>query len=167
MADVAVQPAIGEDPHSALLESVREALADVRRVGHIVRVHPPRYRPLLIALDVTLAPNAVRAAVGDELAALLSSGWMSDGSPALFNPERIGFGQSVCASAVIAAAQRVDGVVSVLLERFSFIGDPYQITSVDSPRTALHVGGMEIVRLDNDPANPAGGYAVVSLQGGR
>jgi predicted phage baseplate assembly protein len=167
VTDVAVQPVLGEDPHSALLGSVQEALADVRRVGHVVRVHPPRYRPLLIALDVTLAPNAIRASVADEFATLLGSGWMSDGSPALFNPQRLAFGQSVFASAVIAAAQRIDGVVSVLLERFSFVGDPRWIPSGDSPPAALHVGGMEIVRLDNDPADPARGYAVVSLEGGR
>lgn len=54
VADVAVQPSLGEDPQLALLTTVEATLAEVRRVGHVVRVHPPRYRPLLITLAFRL-----------------------------------------------------------------------------------------------------------------
>ena len=162
VADVAVQPTLGEDPHPALLASVEGALEQVRRIGHVVRVYAPRYRPLIIGLEVTLAPNTVRATAATELAALLSDGWLRAGRPALFNPEQVGFGQSVFASAIIAGAQGVDGVESVTLKRFSFVDDP-----VSSPPAVLHVARMEMVRLDNDPAHPQNGYAIVSLEGGR
>ena len=166
VADVAVQPKLGEDPHPALLESVQAALAEVRRIGQVVRVHAPRYRPLLIELDVALRRSTIRATAAEKLMALLSDGWLADGRPALFNPQRLAFGQSVFASAVVAAAQNVDGVESVALERFSFVGEPEPLGS-GTPPAALDVAGMEIVRLDNDPAHPENGYAVVSLEGGR
>ena len=84
--DVAVQPAAGEDPRRELLEDVHRALDSARRIGHVVRVHPPLYRPLVIELEVALAPTAVRADVAAELARLLASGWLADGTPALFSP---------------------------------------------------------------------------------
>ncbi len=162
VAEVAVQPTTGEDPNPALLTATQRALEDVRRVDHLVRVHAPHYRALVIELDVTLKPDTIRASAEDELATLLSDGWLADGRPALFNPERVGFGETVHASAVLAAVQDVDGVTSAELKRFAFLGEPRSAL-----RPALHVGAMELVRLDNDPARPENGYALVWLEGGR
>lgn len=69
------------------------------------------------------------------------------------------------ASAVTAAAQGVEGVDSVRLERLTFVGDPARDAS--PPPAALHVSEMEIIRLDNDPVHPEDGYAIVWLEGGR
>ena len=162
VAEVAAQPTAGEDPHPVLLASVQRALEKVRRVDQLVRVQPPRYRPLLIELDVTLEPDTIRATAASQIAALLSDGWLADGRPALFNPERVDFGQSVYASAVVAAVQDVGGVTATELRRFGFVGD-----AQTAQPPVLHVGPMELVRLDNDPTHPDHGYAVVTLEGGR
>jgi predicted phage baseplate assembly protein len=161
--DVAVQPAVGEDPAATLLATVERALERVRRIGHVVRVRAPRYRPLVLGLDVALVPEAVRSDVADELARVLSSGWLRDGSPGLFNPGRLGFGASVYASAVIAAVHRIAGVRSAVLTSFGFLAEP----AAAGIRESLSVGALEIPRLDNDPAAPDRGYTSVVLEGGR
>ena len=162
VAEVAVQPTAGEDPHPALLTAARRALENVRRVDHVVRVHAPRYRPLVIELDVMLEPDTLRAGVEAELATLLSDGWLADGLPALFNPARIDFGVAIHASAVVAAVQDVDGVTLAELKRFEFLDDARGALS-----PTLQVGAMELVRLDNDPTRPENGYAVLWIEGGR
>jgi predicted phage baseplate assembly protein len=164
--DVAVQPAAGEDPRRELLEDVHRALESVRRIGHVVRVHPPRYRPLVIELEVALATTAVRADVAAALARLLSSGWLADGTPALFSPARLGFATTVYSSPIIAATHGVAGVRSAVLKRFGFLGEPKPPAGA-AIAAALTVAALEIVRLDNDPALPGNGYALVTLEGGR
>jgi len=165
-ADVAVQPAAGEDPSPELLAAVDDALWPVRRIGHELWVRPPRYRPLVVALNVDIGADVVRAGVTAALTALLGSGQQADGTPGLFNPQRMGFGQPVYASPIVAAVQDVPGVDAVVLTRFGFLGPPGEPVPAHIPeRLRLHPS--EIARLDNDPEAPEHGYAVVNLQGGR
>jgi hypothetical protein len=165
-ADVAVQPAAGEDPAPELLAAVEDALWPVRRLGHDLWVRPPSYRPLVVGLNVDIARGAVNADVRSALTALLGSGTLADGSPALFSPERLGFGRDVYASPVVAAAQDLPGVVSVVLTRFAFLGAPgAPVPSRPPGRLRLRPG--EIARLDNDPLAPEHGYAVINVRGGR
>ncbi len=171
VVEVAVQPSRGEDPHPNLLESVDHALESVRRIGHLVRVRPPAYRPAVLAADVTLTPDTVRAQAGAALAALFSSGWLPDGTPALFNPERLAFGAPVYASALVAALHAAPGVRSAVLTRFAFLDAPPPTAGANRRASrvpdALRVGALELLRLDNDPTRPENGFATVSLQGGR
>ena len=125
---------------------------------------PPRYRPLAVTLDVTLAPAAVRRDVARELARLLSSGFLPDGRPALFNPANLAFATPLYASPVIAAVHAVAGVTAVRLTRFGFIDQP---AGAAGPSPELRFGTLELARLDNDPVHPDRGYALVSLEGGR
>ncbi|MGD0245484.1 MAG: putative baseplate assembly protein, partial [Streptosporangiaceae bacterium] len=162
VVDVAVQPELGADPGPELLAEVRRALAAVRKIGQQVRVLPPRYRPLVVALDITLSPGTIRREAARQLARLLSSGWLPDGKPALFNPANLAFAAPVYSSPVIAAAHGVRGVASVILTRFGFLDQP-----AAAPGPELGFGTLEIARLDNDPAQPEHGYALVSLEGGR
>jgi predicted phage baseplate assembly protein len=162
VVDVAIQPQHGEDPTADLLAEVRRALAQVRKIGHQVRVVPPLYRPLVVALEVRLSPGTIRRQAAHHLARLLSSGWRPDGRPALFNPANLAFATSVYASPVIAAAHAVAGVASVTLTRFGFLDQPAAPAASE-----LSFGTLEIARLDNDPTHPEHGYALVSLEGGR
>jgi predicted phage baseplate assembly protein len=163
VVDVAIQPERGEDPAAELLAYVRRSLERVRKIGELVRVLPPRYRPLVVALDITLAPDTIRRDVAHHLERLLSSGWLPDGTPGLFNPAKLAFATPVYVSPIIAAVQRVNGVDSVTLRRFGFLDEP----AVGSTSSELPLGTLEIARLDNDPTQPEHGYAVVSLRGGR
>ena len=162
VVDVAIQPEHGEDPTAELMAEVRRALAAVRKIGHLVRVMPPRYRPLVVALDVTLSPGTIRREAAHHLARVLSSGWLPDGSPALFNPVNLAFAAPVYSSPLIAAVHAVAGVASVTLTRFGFLDQPAAV-----PGPELRFGTLEIARLDNDPTHPEHGYALVSLEGGR
>jgi predicted phage baseplate assembly protein len=162
VVDVAVQPELGEDPAAELLAEVRRALDAVRKIGQLVRVVPPRYRPLVVALDVTLTPRTIRREAAHHLARLLSDGWQQDGRPALFNPVNLGFAAPVYASPIIAAVHAVPGVASVTLTRFGFLD---QAAAAAGPE--LRFGTLEMARLDNDPTQPEHGYALVSLEGGR
>ena len=163
VVDVAIQPELGEDPAGELLTDVRRALQTVRKIGQLVRVLPPRYRPLVVALDVTLAHGTIRREVAHQLTRLLSSGWLPDGTPALFNPANLAFATPVYSSPIIAAVHAVTGVESVTLTRFGFLDKP----AAASAASELRFGTLEIARLDNDPTQPEHGYALASLKGGR
>jgi predicted phage baseplate assembly protein len=166
LIEVAIAPGLGEDPQLQLLAHVQRALTAVRRIGHQVRVTAPRYRPLAVAFVVTLDADALRSAVTAQLGALLASGWQPDGTPALFNPVNLAFGQSVYASALVAAVHEVAGVTAVTLSRFGFAEDLPPAANA-SPPELLAAGALEIVRLDNDPLAPQRGYAIFELGGGR
>ncbi len=165
-ADVAVQPTAGEDPSPELLAAVEDALWPVRRIDYELWVRPPRYRPLVVTLNVDIGADVVRADVTAALTALLGSGQQADGTPGLFNPQRMGFGQPVYASPIVAAAQDVSGVEAVVLTRFGFLGPPGEPVAGPIPER-LRLRPSEIARLDNDPEAPEHGYAVINLQGGR
>jgi hypothetical protein len=166
VVDVAVQPELGEDPAAGLLAEVRESLDAVRKIGQLVRVLPPRYRPLVVALDVTLSPGTIRREVAHHLARLLSNGWRPDGTPALFNPANLAFAAPVYSSPVIAAVHAVPGVAAVTLTRFGFLDQPAAAGSA-AASLELRFGTLEIPRLDNNPTQPEHGYALISLEGGR
>jgi hypothetical protein len=162
VVEVAVQPVVGEDPQPTLLDDVARSLAASRRIGHVLIVRAPRYRPVVVAVEVTLDDETVRAEAAATLAAVLSSGWLADGTPGALNPANVGFGQPVHASRIVAAVHALDGVDDVALTRFSFAdGPPHVVADTLSP------AALEIVRLDNDPRTPSNGYAIVALVGGR
>ena len=166
IVDVAIQPVLGEDPTAELLAEVRRSLAAMRKIGQLVRVVPPRYRPLVVALDVTLDPTAIRREVAHHLARLLSNSWLPDGTRALFNPANLAFATRVYSSPIIAAAHAVPGVASVTLTGFGFLDQPGAAAST-SATPELRIATLELPRLDNDPTQPEHGYALVSLEGGR
>jgi len=166
VVDVAIQPELGEDPTAELLAEVRRSLAEVRKIGQLVRVLPPRYRPLVVVLDVTLSPATIRREVARHLARLLSNGWLPDGTPALFNPANVAFATPVYSSPIIAAVHAVPGVASVTLTRFGFLDQPAGTGAV-AAGSELRFTALEMARLDNDPTQPEHGYALVSLEGGR
>ena len=166
VVDVAVQPGFGEYPTAELLAEVRRSLAAARKIGQLVHVLPPRYRPLVVALDVTVSPGAIRREVAHQLARLLSSGWLPGGQPALFNPVNLAFATPVYASPIIAAVHAVADVTSVTLTRFGF-GDQPERAGPAAVSSELRFASLEMARLDNDPTHPEHGYALISLEGGR
>jgi hypothetical protein len=79
---------------------------------------------------------------------------LPDGRRGVFHPDNFTFGQTVYLSSLIAAAQAVTGVDSVVVKKF-------QRQRLDS-KTALQagkleLGRLEIARLDNDPNFPERG----------
>ena len=159
---VAVQPSAGEDPGRAVLQRVEHTLLPARRIGHDLSVTPPDYCPVAISLTLDLDAYAIRDTVREQIAELLSSGQLSNGQPAFFNPSHFTFGKSLYQSALIAAVQDAAGVVSVSVTELRFVkdGTPPVCATLDVSATA-------IIRCDNDPAAPENGYAHLTMVGGR
>lgn len=164
VVDVAIQPTLGEDPHPDLLGTVKHALEQARRINHVLRVTAPRYRALLLELHVAIAPSTIRVDVASRLARMLGSGWLPDGTAALFNPQRLSFGQTVYASPIVAAVHGAADVQAVTLTGLGFVGQP---PGSGGPTGALTLKALELPRLDNDPTHPEHGYALVTIEGGR
>jgi hypothetical protein len=162
---VAVQPAVGEDPALGLLHRVEHTLIVARRIGHDLVVTPPDYCPVAIALTAELDPFAIRDNVREQIAQLLGSATLADGRPAFFNPTRFSFGDPLYPSALVAAVQEVDGVVSVPIIGLQVLTPVAAGTATAGD--ALTVSPTGIVRCDNDPAAPKNGYAELTLVGGR
>ena len=68
------------------------------------------------ALHVCVQPEYFRAHVTAAVLDVLSSGVRADGTLGFFHPDRFTFGQPVYLSAIVAAAQAVPGVQSVIAE---------------------------------------------------
>lgn len=166
LVEVAVQPTLGDRASEALLHTVASALEAARRIGHVVRVSPARYRGVVVGFEITLDDDTIRRVFAQQVAQTLSSGWLADGTPAVFNPVNLSFGQTLYASPVIGALHALAGVETAEMTRFNFVGEPVPAPSSSVP-DALPLSALEFPRLDNDPADPWRGYALVELKGGR
>ena len=84
--------------------------------------------------------------------------------PGLLNTSNFSFGQTVYASPLIAAAQAVDGVLSVTLVTFTRMDAPW----VDGAAQGyLTMGRLDIPRCDNDPNHLDHGTFTVPMDGGK
>ena len=82
---------------------------------------------------------------------VLSSGARRDGTLGFFHPDRFTFGSPVYLSAIVAAAQAVEGVESVTPVSFQRQRDSAS-SALDTG--VLEMGRLEIARLDDDPIVP-------------
>jgi hypothetical protein len=146
-------------------------LESERLAGWELAIDALTFVPLDLALPVVLAPGAVRATVERALLETFSNRRLEGGRRGFFHRDNFSFGQSVYLSHVVDAALAVAGVRAVDLEppprgkaRFGRFGQP--------PRGELEIGqirlsGLEIARVDNDPAAPQNGRIEIFLEGGR
>ena len=81
--------------------------------GYDLEVDGPRFVPLEVALLVCAEGDYFRAHVQAAVFDVLSSGVRANGSLGFFHPDRFTFGAPVYLSAIVAAAQGVEGVQSV------------------------------------------------------
>ena len=103
--------------------------------------------------------SAVRSVVLD----VLSSRVRDDGSPGLFHPDRMSFGEPLYLSAVYAAVQSVPGVGMVTVMCFQRQGLD---DSTAMENGFINIGPLEIARLDNDPNNTDHGVLRLTMRGG-
>lgn len=160
VVQVAIDARGSADPGADLLCCIAAHLECYRRIGHEVQVVAVRQVPLAIALHVCVKPgylNAhVKAALLDVLGAARPTGF--------FHPDALRPGEAVSASRIVAAAQAVEGVAGVVLQRFErqFEGPDGELAS-----GILPIGPLEVARLDNDPVFPGNGKLDLDLEGGR
>jgi hypothetical protein len=148
----------------AILADVQRALEPFRRVGHDLRVVAARAVPLVVEMQVCVRPDYVRGHVVAALRDALGPRALPNGRRGFFHPDELTFGAGIRVSALIAAAQALPGVDSVVVTALHRLGDPPQHEVEDGE---LRLGPLEVARLDNNPSRPENGRLTLDVRGGR
>jgi hypothetical protein len=143
---------------------LRRHLEPFRMAGYDLEVDSPRFVALDLALHLCVKPAYLRSDVVQAVRAVLSSTLLPAGGRGLFHPDNFTFGQPVYLSPIVAAAQAIEGVDSVRIDRFARLADPSPATLEDG---LIPIGRLEIARLDNNPNFPDRGRLAVTAGGGR
>ena len=133
-------------------------------MGHDVIVVPAQYVPIRLGLTICVLPDYLQGHVEAALLDVFGDQVLADGERGVFHPDNLTFGTDIYLSQIMAAAQAVTGVESVVvtkLERF-FEGPNGELESV-----LLPIGPLEVARLDNDPSFPENGVLSLDMRGGR
>ena len=160
---VSVDPDGGGAVDAATATSIVDGLENYRMMGHDVEVNAPVYVSLALTLDVCPQPGYLAADVQQAVLQLLGPGTLPGGSPALFNPDNLTFGQPVYLSPIVAAVQQTAGVASVTVITFERQG---QDSTSGIATGFIPLQPFEIARLDNDPNYPEHGVLTVNVYGG-
>jgi hypothetical protein len=143
---------------------LRRHLEHFRMAGYDLDVKPPRPVPLDVELHICVRPDYFRADVRRAVEAVLSSGSLPNGDLGHFHPDRFTFGVPVYLSGLVAAAQSVEGVDSVRVDRFQRLVDPSPISLSEG---VIAIGALEIAQLANNPDFRERGRLKVEAGGGK
>jgi len=161
---VAIDPLGALEADDELLNEIAGHLYRYRRIGHDLVVKPARYVPLDIEMIVCVLPHYLRGHVKAALLDVFSNRTLPDGRLGFFHPDNLTFGEGIYLSKLVAAAQAVPGVESVIvtnLERFD------EGPNGEIENGLLPLGPLEIARLDNDSSFPQNGVLTLNMGGGR
>ena len=114
--------------------------------------------------SVCVKPGYLRSEVVRAVEHVLSARMHSDGSRGLFHPDHFSFGDPVYLSAVIAAAQAVEGVASVRVDSFRRLVNG---SSTSLAEGVIRMGRLEIAQLANNPNFRERGRLTLSAGGGQ
>ena len=144
----------GRDIDQDFEKGLRGCLERFRMAGQDLEVDGPRQVSIEIEIAVCVKPGYFFSDVQKALLEVFSNRTLPDGRRGVFHPDNFTFGQAVYLSSLIAAAQAVTGVDSVVVKKF-------QRQRLDSSTALqagkLELGRLEIARLDNDPNFPERG----------
>jgi hypothetical protein len=143
---------------------LRRHLERFRMAGYDLDVNAPRYVPLDVELHICVKPDYFRADVLHAAETALSSGILPNGELGHFHPDRFSFGEPVYLSALIAAAQSVEGVDSVRVDRFQRLVGPSPLSLAEG---VITIGELEIAQLANNPNFRERGRLRVEAGGGK
>jgi hypothetical protein len=135
-----------------------------RMAGHDLNFRDPVFVSLQLELQVCVSRDYFRSDVEQALLEIFNSGVRADGSLGLFHPDNFSFGQTIYLSPYYAIARQVRGVSSVQITHFSRQGDDDQKPLNDG---YMHLGKLEIARLDNNPNFPEHGVFKLTMLGGK
>lgn len=161
---VAIDPYGQEQADQALLDEISNRLHYYRRMGHDVVVRSAHRVPLDIELRICVLPNYLRGDVKAELLKIFSNKRLSDGSLGFFHVDNLTFGQDIHLSKLVAAAQTVEGIESVIVTKMQRW---CELANNEIESGVLPLGPFEIARLDNDPSFPENGKLNLDMRGGR
>lgn len=151
---VTVDRMLGRQVDERFKAELRGCLEKFRMAGHDVRVDSPCPISLEIEMRVCLKPGYFASDVKSALLELFSNRTLPGGRRGLFHPDNFTFGQPVYLSPLIAAAQSVEGVASLMITKFQRQGID---SEAGKQQGRLTFGRLEIPRLDNDPNFPERG----------
>lgn len=154
----------GSDVDADFETGLRDHLERFRMAGYDLEVTTPRYVPLDVELHICVKPDYFRSEVKRAVERNLSSTVLPSGSLGLFHPDNFTFGQPVYLSRLIAAAQRVEGVDSVRVDKFQRLVNPDTSTLQTGE---IEIGGLEIAQLANNPNFRERGRISIAAGGGK
>ena len=161
---VAVDPRGAVEAEPALLHEIAQHLVRYRRTGHDLAVKTAQTVPLDIELEVCVQPGYLRGHVKATLLDLFSNRVLPDGRLGFFHPDNLTFGEGIYLSKLVARAQDVPGVASVVVNKLERL---YLVPNGEREQGLLALGPLEIARLDNDPSFPEHGRLAFVMGGGR
>jgi hypothetical protein len=151
----------------AFIEKIEKYLEAYRLAGHEIRIKPPRFVALDIAMHVCIDPNYLKKKIKEQLLDIFGNYEFADSlgvvQRGLFHPDNLTFGQSIFLSHIYEAAMRVDGVVSVQINQFKRFAES---ENNELENGFLSISSSEIPRLDNDSNFQENGVITFTLEGG-
>jgi hypothetical protein len=161
---VAIDPRLAVEADPDLLAEIKGHLYQFRRIGHDIAVAPARYVPLNIELIVCVEPDYLRGQVKAALLRLFSNRLLGGGQRGFFHPDNMSFGEGVYLSKIVAAAQAVPGVESIVVARFERL---FEGPNREIENGILPLSPLEVARVDNDPSFAENGQLTLDMRGGR
>ena len=143
---------------------LRRHLARFRMAGYDLEVDGPRYVALDVTLHICVLAGYFRSEVLRAVRAELGSGVLPDGRLAVFHPDNFSFGEAVYLSRIVAAAQAVEGVEAVWVQKFQRMAAP-DPASLECG--VIRIGRLEIAQLANDPNFRERGRLMLEAGGGK
>jgi hypothetical protein len=155
---------VAERDYPALTKAVERHLYRYRRIGHDVQVKIARSVAVELVLDVCVKTGFLRGHVEAALRDAFSNRKLPDGRKGFFFPDNLHLGVGIAVSRIVAAAQAVEGVLSV---RVRTLNRKFEPPDGELEMGLLRVQPWEMPRLDNDPSLPENGTLKINLRGGR
>jgi hypothetical protein len=161
---IAVDEIGKEEADHSLLAAIYRRMHRYRRIGHDIHVTSATLVPLLIEMHVCVQPHYLRGHVKSELLDLFSNRVLAGGRKGFFHPDNLSFGEGIYLSRLIATAQAVEGVESVVVTRLERLGAG---PNREIEFGLLPLGPLEVAQVDNDPSLPENGTFTLKMGGGR
>jgi predicted phage baseplate assembly protein len=154
----------GADVDPRFESKLRRHLERFRMAGYDLEVDGPRFAALDITLHICVRPDYFQNEVLRAVRAELGSGVLPDGRLAVFHPDNFSFGDAVYLSRIVAAAQAVEGVEAVSVQRFQRMAAP---DAASLERGVIPIGRLEIAQLANNPNFRERGRLTIEAGGGK
>jgi hypothetical protein len=155
-----------------LKQRVKDWVTRFTLAGYDLEIRPPIYVALDIEADVCVKPDHFRSDVEQAVLRALSSRRSADGTLGFFHPDQFTFGQALYLSRLYAAVEAVQGVDSAIVTRFRRFDqfDPETARPATASNLAhgfISIGGLEVLRVDDDPNFPENGTLRLHMRGGK
>jgi predicted phage baseplate assembly protein len=168
---LAVERSGGLPVDAAFQSELAELFEGHRLAGWELEIDALRFVGLDIALTVSLRPDAVAGAVERQLLEVFGNRALAGGGKGFFHPDNLDFGTPVYLSRIVETAMAVPGVRALDFDstppkpnRFRRFGEP---SRGELATGQIRLSGLEMPRVDNDPAAPENGQIRFFLEGGR